>query len=77
MAFVVGTLNNNTLMLFLSAINYNKKNSSCLVAKVCAATQRAKFYEKVHKPRLRINVNNFELNGFNASIKVPQTPPKM
>ena len=37
MAFVVGTLNNNTLMLFLSAINYNKKNSSRLVAKVCAA----------------------------------------
>ena len=36
MAFVVGNLNNDKLMLFLSAINYNKKNSSGLVAKVCA-----------------------------------------
>ena len=39
-----------------------------------AAAQRAKFAEKVHKPPLRINVNNFELDGFNASMTVLQTP---
>ena len=33
-----------------------------------SGAQRAKFHEKVHKPPLRINVINFELNGFNASI---------
>ena len=38
------------------------------------AAQRAKFVKKVHKPPLRVNVINFELNGFNASIWVPQTP---
>ena len=39
--------------------------------------QRAKIVEKVHKPLLAVNVINFELNGFNASIGslgVPQTP---
>ena len=30
--------------------------------------QRAKFAKKVHKPPLRVNVINFELSGFNASI---------
>ena len=37
------------------------------------------FAEKVHKPPLRVNVINIELNGFNASIwslGVPQTPKK-
>ena len=38
------------------------------------ATQRANFAKKVHKPPLRINVNNFELDGFNASMTVLQTP---
>ena len=35
--------------------------------------QRANFVKKVHKP-LRINVINFELDGFNASMPVLQTP---
>ena len=30
--------------------------------------QRAKLCEKVHKPSLGVNVINFELNVFNASI---------
>ena len=30
--------------------------------------QRAKFAEKVHKPPLGVNVINFKLNWFNASI---------
>ena len=33
-----------------------------------AATQRAKIVKNVHKPTLGVNVINFELNGFNASI---------
>ena len=33
--------------------------------------QRSKIAEKVHKPPLGVNVINFELNGFNASIWVP------
>ena len=41
-----------------------------------SATQRAKFAEKVHKPPLGLKVINFELNGFNASIWVPQTPKR-
>ena len=32
------------------------------------AAQRAKFAKKVHKPPLWININNFELNGLDASI---------
>ena len=45
------------------------------------AAKRDKNVEKVHKPPLGVNVINFELNGFNASIytdivaaKCPQTP---
>ena len=41
------------------------------------AVQRAKFAKKVHKPPLRVNVINFELNGYNhqyGSLGVPQTP---
>ena len=38
------------------------------------ASQRAKFAKKVHKPPLRVNAINFELNGFNASIWVPWSP---
>ena len=38
------------------------------------ATQRANFAKKVHKPPLRINVINSELDGFNASMPVLQTP---
>jgi hypothetical protein len=34
------------------------------------ATQRVKIAEKVHKPPFRVNVINFELNGFNASISL-------
>ena len=37
-------------------------------------TQRARFTEKVHKPPLGVNVINFELNWFNASIWVPWSP---
>ena len=40
------------------------------------AAQRAKFSEKVHKPPLRVNVINFEVNVFNVpygSLGVPQT----
>ena len=33
----------------------------------------AKIAEKVHKPPLRVNVINFELNSFNASILIPQS----
>ena len=36
--------------------------------------QRAEIAEKVHKPPLAVNVINFELNGFNASIWVPWSP---
>ena len=36
--------------------------------------QRAKFAKKVHKPPLGVNVINFELNWFNASIWVPCNP---
>jgi hypothetical protein len=35
---------------------------------------RAKIAKKVHKPPLRVNVINFELNGFDASIWVPWSP---
>ena len=35
------------------------------------AAQRAKIAKKVHKPPLGVNVINFDLNGFNASIWVP------
>ena len=38
------------------------------------ALHRAKFSEKVHKPSLGVNVINFELNVFNASILVPWSP---
>ena len=38
------------------------------------AAQRARLAENVHKPPLRMNVNNFELNGFNASIWVSWSP---
>ena len=41
----------------------------------CHGSYRAKFAEKVHKPPLGIDVLNFELNGFNASIWVPWSPP--
>ena len=37
-------------------------------------SQRAKFIEKVHKPPLWVNVVDFELNGFNASLGVSLTP---
>ena len=36
--------------------------------------QRTKIAEKVHKPPLGINVINFELNVYNASIWVPWNP---
>ena len=36
--------------------------------------QRTKFLKNVHKPPLRANFINFELNGFNASIWVPWSP---
>ena len=36
--------------------------------------QKAKITEKVHKPALAVNVINFELNRFNASIWVPWSP---
>ena len=44
-----------------------------IIAPVIALS--AKFAKKVHKPPPRVNVINFELNGFNASILlgVPQT----
>ena len=38
------------------------------------AAQRAKFAQKVHKLPLMVNIINFELNGFNASIWVPGNP---
>jgi hypothetical protein len=41
-------------------------------AMACSSgAQRAKFAKKVHKPLLRVNVIDFELNEFNASIWVP------
>ena len=43
-------------------------------ASAVAAAKRAKFTKKVHKPPLRVNVINFELNGFNASTSVPWSP---
>ena len=39
-----------------------------------SAAQRAKFAKKVHKPPLGVNIINFELNWFNASIWVPCNP---
>ena len=44
------------------------------VCRVCNGTQRAKIAKKVHKPHLAVNVINFELNGFDASIWVPWSP---
>ena len=45
-----------------------------------AAAQRAKFDGKVHKPPLRFNVINFELNGsnkfFNGFHGVPLSPKR-
>ena len=41
------------------------------------ATQRAKFAKKVHKPPLRVNVINFELNGFNGISLESLRPPKV
>ena len=38
------------------------------------AVQRAKLLKKVHKPPLRANAINLELNEFNASIWVPWSP---
>ena len=38
------------------------------------AAQRAKFVKKVHKPPFGVNIINFELNWFNASIWVPCNP---
>ena len=38
------------------------------------AAQRAKFAKRVHKPPLGVNVINFELKWFNASIRVPWSP---
>ena len=38
------------------------------VAESWSVTKRAKIAEKVHKLPLGINVINFELNGFNATI---------
>ena len=44
------------------------------LAKIRRGAQRAKFAEKVHKPPLGVNVIDFELKGFNASIWIPRTP---
>ena len=57
----------------------HSKNSSnwCMIQNiaVCASgAQRAKFAKKVHKPPLWVNIINFELNWFNASIWVPCNP---
>ena len=38
--------------------------------RTAAAAQRAKFDGKVHKPPLRFNVINFELNGSNEFLWV-------
>ena len=55
-----------------------RNNGVTEISTLYVATQRAKLAEKVHKPPLRVNVINFEVNGFNASIYgspgVPQTP---
>ena len=65
----------------LSTKLYSKEKSFSIIAEgdtVASpphrAAQRAKFAKKVHKPPLRVNVINFELNGFNASIWVPWSP---
>ena len=42
------------------------------VAVESGGAKRAKFNEKVHKPPLKINVINFELNGFNVSLRPPK-----
>ena len=39
-----------------------------------SGAHRVKIGEKVHKPPLGINIINLELNGFDASIWVLQTP---
>ena len=41
-----------------------------------SGAQRAKFAKKVHKPPLRVNVINFELNGLDASIHMGPLDPK-
>ena len=54
-------------------------NSSCIQLLMLSdistsAAHRGKIAEKVHKPPLGVNIINFELNGFNASIWVPWSP---
>ena len=48
--------------------------ASVLEGVVSCVAQRAKLFEKVHKPSFGINVIDFELNLFNASIWVPWSP---
>ena len=47
--------------------------TSCSEKIIRGVTERAKLAKKVHKPPLLVNVMEFELNGFNASIWVPWT----
>ena len=42
-----------------------------------AGAQRTIFYEKVYKPSLGVNVSNFELNVFNASVPWSPSDPKI
>ena len=49
-------------------------DTSRACARIGGGAQRAKIAEKVHKPPLGVNVINFDLNGFNASIWVSWSP---
>ena len=62
---------------YISLESTMQKPPKWLVVRVSVGrdAQRAKFAKKVHKPPLRVNVINFELNGFNASIWIPWSPP--
>ena len=62
--------------VLFKAISFLALSHDCLyndifrkaICMLLGGTQRAKFAEKVHKPPLAVNVINFELNEFNASI---------
>ena len=49
-------------------------DTSRACARIGGGAQRAQIAEKVHKPPLGVNVINFDLNGFNASIWVSWSP---
>ena len=62
--FLISTC--NVLTIFF--LGKNISHQDCHTAQEARAAQRAKFVKKVHKPPLRVNVDNFELNEFNTLL---------